>query len=63
MDEIIHPTNPPSEEPKSRYTNSKREWVKIPLLPNKVGKRRGTMVTTLAKKMYNMKLYNLENYS
>ena len=29
-------------------THTKREWVKIPLLPNKVGKRSGTMtmVTT-----------------
>ena len=28
-------------------THKQREQVKIPLLPNKVGKRSGTMVTTL----------------
>ena len=27
-------------------THSKGEWVKMPLLPNKVGKRSGTVVTT-----------------
>ena len=32
-------------------THSKGEWVKIPLLPNRVGKRSGTMtmVTTISQ--------------
>ena len=30
---------------------NEREWVKIPLLSNKVGKRSGTMVTTVSYAM------------
>ena len=37
-------------------THGKGEWVKIPLLPNRVGKRSGTMTMVMTK--CNVPLFN-----